>query len=78
LNAPEHQLSYIQAIFPKPSDWEILISEVTPLSIARNRFPLCFFRLLTTLAAVALCTSSLVAQQTLGGITGEVTDASAE
>ena len=33
-------------------------------------------RLLMTLAAVALCSSSLVAQQTLGGITGEVTDAS--
>ncbi len=33
-------------------------------------------RLLMTVAAVALCTSFLVAQQTLGGITGEVTDAS--
>jgi hypothetical protein len=39
-------------------------------------FSTLLFRLLTTLAAVALCTSSLVAQQTLGGITGEVTDAS--
>ena len=33
-------------------------------------------RLLATLAAVALCGGSLMAQQTLGGITGEVTDAS--
>ncbi len=33
-------------------------------------------RLLAITAAAALCCSSLVAQQTLGGITGEVTDAS--
>ncbi len=39
-------------------------------------FSTLLFRLLMALAAVALCTSSLVAQQTLGGITGEVTDAS--
>ncbi len=39
-------------------------------------FSTLLFRLLMTVAAVALCTSSLVAQQTLGGITGEVTDAS--
>ena len=32
--------------------------------------------LLVFLAAMALCCSSLPAQQTLGGITGEVTDAS--
>jgi hypothetical protein len=32
--------------------------------------------LLVTLAAIALCSSSLFAQQTLGGITGEVTDTS--
>ncbi len=35
-----------------------------------------FPRLLAILAAVALCTSFLSAQQTLGGITGEVTDPS--
>ena len=35
-----------------------------------------FPRLLAVLAAVALCSCSLLAQQTLGGITGEVTDAS--
>ena len=33
-------------------------------------------RLLAIVAAVALCCSPLLAQQTLGGITGEVTDAS--
>jgi hypothetical protein len=33
-------------------------------------------RLLAALAVVALCTSVLLAQQTLGGITGEVTDSS--
>jgi hypothetical protein len=33
-------------------------------------------RLLAALAVVALCTSALLAQQTLGGITGEVTDSS--
>ena len=33
-------------------------------------------RLLAIVAAVALCTSAVQAQQTLGGITGEVTDAS--
>jgi len=32
-------------------------------------------RLLAIVAAVALCTSAVQAQQTLGGITGEVTDA---
>jgi hypothetical protein len=34
------------------------------------------FRLLALVAVAALCTSSLLAQQTLGGITGEVTDSS--
>ena len=34
------------------------------------------FRLLALVAVAALCTSPLLAQQTLGGITGEVTDAS--
>ena len=34
------------------------------------------FRLLALVAVVALCNSSLLAQQTLGGITGEVTDSS--
>jgi len=38
--------------------------------------PLSAFRLLAFAAAVALCCSPLLAQQTLGGITGEVTDAS--
>ena len=33
-------------------------------------------RLLAIVAAAALCGSALVAQQTLGGITGEVTDPS--
>jgi Carboxypeptidase regulatory-like domain len=33
-------------------------------------------RLLAIAAAVALCSTTLVAQQTLGGITGEVTDSS--
>ncbi len=37
-----------------------------------SKFP----RLLLILAAVALCSSYLFAQQTLGGITGEVTDPS--
>ena len=35
-----------------------------------------FPRLLAILAAIALCSSFLSAQQTLGGITGEVTDPS--
>jgi hypothetical protein len=35
-----------------------------------------FTRLLTTVAVCALCFASALAQQTLGGITGEVTDAS--
>ncbi len=37
-------------------------------------FPSAFPRLLVIVAAVALCASSVFAQQTLGGITGEVTD----
>ena len=39
-------------------------------------FPSLIPGLLAIVAAAALCTSSLQAQQTLGGITGEVTDAS--
>ena len=39
-------------------------------------FPSLLPRLLAMLAAAALCCSSLFAQQTLGGITGEVTDPS--
>ena len=35
-----------------------------------------FARLLAIMAACALCLTSALAQQTLGGITGEVTDAS--
>jgi hypothetical protein len=35
-----------------------------------------YFRLLAIVAAIALCSSFLMAQQTLGGITGSVTDAS--
>jgi hypothetical protein len=37
-------------------------------------FPSAFPRLLAIVATVALCGSSLLSQQTLGGITGEVTD----
>ena len=43
-------------------------------SIRRFSSPL--FRLLALLAVAALCTTALFAQQTLGGITGEVTDSS--
>ncbi|MGD0891795.1 MAG: TonB-dependent receptor [Terracidiphilus sp.] len=39
-------------------------------------FPSLFPRLLVLTAALALCSSPLLAQQTLGGITGEVTDSS--
>lgn len=39
-------------------------------------FPSSVSRLLAVAAAVALCAGSLLAQQTLGGITGEVTDPS--
>ena len=35
-----------------------------------------FFRLLTLIALIALCCTALTAQQTLGGLTGEVTDPS--
>jgi hypothetical protein len=38
--------------------------------------PSSIFRLLALVAVAALCCSSLLAQQTLGGITGEVTDSS--
>lgn len=33
-------------------------------------------RLLAVVAVIALCSCALLAKQTLGGITGEVTDAS--
>ena len=39
-----------------------------------RNFPSAFPRLLAIVATVALCGSSLLSQQTLGGITGEVTD----
>ena len=42
--------------------------------MCRHSSPL--FRLLATLAVAALCSVSLFAQQTLGGITGEVSDSS--
>src|ERR1035437_9391610 len=38
--------------------------------------PLAISRLLVVAAAIALCVSPVVAQQTLGGITGSVTDSS--
>ncbi|MFC5864796.1 TonB-dependent receptor domain-containing protein [Acidicapsa dinghuensis] len=41
----------------------------------RRNISISIFRLLAILASVALCSSSLPAQQTLGGITGTVTDA---
>ncbi|MGO9796287.1 MAG: carboxypeptidase regulatory-like domain-containing protein [Terracidiphilus sp.] len=47
-----------------------------PLMRAMRVFPSFIPGLLAIVAAAALCTSSLQAQQTLGGITGEVTDAS--
>lgn len=42
------------------------------MRVSQNLIP----RLLAITAAVALCSSTLVAQQTLGGITGEITDPS--
>jgi hypothetical protein len=47
-----------------------------PLMRVMRVFPSFIPWLLAIVAAAALCTSSLQAQQTLGGITGEVTDAS--
>ena len=52
------------------------IFEAGHLSYFTRTISSLFPRLLAITAAVALCCSSLVAQQTLGGITGEVTDAS--
>jgi hypothetical protein len=46
------------------------------LTCSRYIFPSSVSRLLVVAAAVALCCGSLLAQQTLGGITGEVTDPS--
>ncbi|HEX4322302.1 MAG TPA: carboxypeptidase-like regulatory domain-containing protein, partial [Acidobacteriaceae bacterium] len=46
-----------------------MISSVRSISFS-------IFRLLALVAVAALCSSSLLAQQTLGGITGSVTDAS--
>src|ERR1700722_4830008 len=49
-------------------------------SMFLNRFmrvsPISFLGLLVIAAAIASCSSFLAAQQTLGGITGEVADAS--
>jgi hypothetical protein len=46
------------------------------LNYSRHNFPSFVSRLLAVAAAVALCCGSMLAQQTLGGITGEVTDPS--
>jgi hypothetical protein len=46
------------------------------LKNSKQIFPSSVSRLLAVAAAVALCCGSLLAQQTLGGITGEVTDPS--
>ena len=46
------------------------------MKLSRFAFPSAFPRLLAIVATVALCCSSLLSQQTLGGITGEVTDPS--
>ena len=46
------------------------------MKLSRFTFPSSFPRLLALAAAVALCSGSLFSQQTLGGITGEVTDPS--
>jgi hypothetical protein len=43
---------------------------------SKRSLPSAFSRLLAVLATVALCSGSLDSQQTLGGITGEVTDPS--
>jgi hypothetical protein len=53
-----------------------LFSEAGHLSYSIRTFSSLLPRLLAFTAAAALCCSSLPAQQTLGGITGEVTDAS--
>ena len=50
--------------------------EAIPLNHSKRLFSFSLPRLLTVLAAVALFCSYTQAQQTLGGITGEVTDAS--
>jgi hypothetical protein len=53
-----------------------LIFEVGQLKSSMRIFSSLLPRLLVIMAALALCCSPLLAQQTLGGITGEVTDAS--
>ena len=46
------------------------------MKLSRFTFPSSFPRLLALVATVALCSGPLLSQQTLGGITGEVTDPS--
>ena len=53
-----------------------LFARLVQLKISMRIFPSLLPRLLMILAVVALCSCSLFAQQTLGGITGQVTDPS--
>jgi len=55
---------------------EIPISEAMILRISLRHVSSLLPRLLAIAAAAALCGTTLLAQQTLGGITGEVTDSS--
>jgi hypothetical protein len=57
---------------------EISIFEACILRISLHSISSLLLRLLAIAAVVALCGSSLFAQQTLGGITGEVTDPSGD
>ena len=56
--------------------WGFPICEALPVNASMRASSSLLPRLLAVLAAVALCCSYLTAQQTLGGITGEVTDSS--
>jgi hypothetical protein len=58
----------------KKNSREIPILEVSHMTYSNRLFPVYIPRLLAITAAVALCSCSLIAQQTLGGITGQVTD----
>src|ERR1700734_2571388 len=48
--------------------------EVSPLKLFKRVSPFSFPGLLIIAAAIAFCSGFLAAQQTLGGITGEVAD----
>ena len=67
---------YPKVWLPSRTHGTSLLREAVQLISSICSIPSSIFRLLVLLAVAALCISPLLAQQTLGGVTGEVSDSS--